>query len=63
MWRCKRTNLEVFWDSGDKEGWNKYQRTGEKHFPVCNKWSNGRCLEDKRPCEKGGKHYIEKISD
>ncbi len=60
MWHCKRNNIEVFWEY--KDNWDKRQLSG-KQFPVCNKWNNGRCLEDKKPCEKGGKHNIEKIAD
>lgn len=59
MWRCKRKDIEVFWNSQE----SKFQKKGEKHFPVCNRWNNGRCLEDSKPCEKGGKNNIEKISD
>jgi len=63
LWRCKRNDIEVYWDSTNGEIWNKYQKNEGKHFPVCNRWKNGRCLEDNKPCDKGGKHNIEKIPD
>jgi hypothetical protein len=62
MWWCNRNEIEVELTKIDKEFWNKREKMGTKHIPVCINWRTGRCSVDNKPCDKG-KAHLEEIND